>query len=553
MNGANSSLNEFGPNFPLDRFEDMAARLGLKPGDRVLEVGGGGNPFPAAQVVCDLTFGSSAQRNGAPACLRSDRTYVEAPVEELPFGDGEFDFVYCTQVLEHVKDPESACGELARVARRGFVEMPSRLGELTNGNPTHRWIVDLVDGVLQFTPRPFIEHPLHHFFYGLMFRDGKYRELSEGPYRNLFNIQLLFEGALPCRVLPRRETDFDYDRPDHAFRAHYDFALRTLSEGAPASYAYGDALEALRLLPTAFETRWLQAAYLTHLYQYEEAERILQSCPEPAAKDLSAIVRKYASGLATDLRAFPLPRSRPGLPASGPAERPLVSILVAADTDEDLRVSAESAVTQDYPAVEVLVASPGSREALQHLRDFSRVRHIETGAGATLGERLNRAAQASRGSLIAFAIRGDRLCLHHLDRLTSLLPLAQKPAALSGSLDLATGDVRLPLHSGEQSGPTPMPLSCLVAAREHLFVLGGIREQDDADSAERDYLSRILRESPPTLVQEGTVISGRTLGSPLERLRDARAAAHLDPVALLRELMAAHAREAALLDRKPGS
>ena len=81
------------------------AALGIGPGDRVLEVGGASNAFARADVVCDLTFGATGQRNGSPGVFTAGTRYVEAPVESLPFGDGEFDFVICRQVLEHVADP----------------------------------------------------------------------------------------------------------------------------------------------------------------------------------------------------------------------------------------------------------------------------------------------------------------------------------------------------------------------------------------------------------------------------------------------------------------
>ena len=41
------------------------------------------------------------------------------PVEELVVPDASFDLVLCTQVLEHVRDPAVALGEIARVLRPG--------------------------------------------------------------------------------------------------------------------------------------------------------------------------------------------------------------------------------------------------------------------------------------------------------------------------------------------------------------------------------------------------------------------------------------------------
>ena len=49
---------------------------------------------------------------------RPNLEFRATPVEQLPFGDGEFDLAAAIEVLEHVPDPERAVTEMARVARR---------------------------------------------------------------------------------------------------------------------------------------------------------------------------------------------------------------------------------------------------------------------------------------------------------------------------------------------------------------------------------------------------------------------------------------------------
>jgi 2-polyprenyl-6-hydroxyphenyl methylase/3-demethylubiquinone-9 3-methyltransferase len=48
-------------------------------------------------------------------------TYRVAPGEAIPFDDGEFDIVYCCDVLEHVDDLDRVIAESARVLRPGGV------------------------------------------------------------------------------------------------------------------------------------------------------------------------------------------------------------------------------------------------------------------------------------------------------------------------------------------------------------------------------------------------------------------------------------------------
>lgn len=62
--------------------------------------------------------------------------FVEAPVERLPFSDGEFDTVICTHVLEHILDLPAALRELRRVcSRRLIVVVPREREYLYTFNP----------------------------------------------------------------------------------------------------------------------------------------------------------------------------------------------------------------------------------------------------------------------------------------------------------------------------------------------------------------------------------------------------------------------------------
>jgi ubiquinone/menaquinone biosynthesis C-methylase UbiE len=62
--------------------------------------------------------------------------YLEAPIEELPFADGEFDTVICTHVLEHILDFRAALAELRRISgRRLIVVVPREREYLYNFNP----------------------------------------------------------------------------------------------------------------------------------------------------------------------------------------------------------------------------------------------------------------------------------------------------------------------------------------------------------------------------------------------------------------------------------
>jgi SAM-dependent methyltransferase len=122
------------------------ADLNIKSSDRVLEVGGGHNPHPRSNVVVDKYTDTNYHRSGDIKVLKN-QTFMQADGEALPFKDKEFDYVICCQVLEHVENPHKFLAEQFRVAKRGFMETPSLLGEYLFPRESHKWIIHEIDNV----------------------------------------------------------------------------------------------------------------------------------------------------------------------------------------------------------------------------------------------------------------------------------------------------------------------------------------------------------------------------------------------------------------------
>jgi hypothetical protein len=144
----------------------------------VVDVGGGAAPFPRADYVLDAL---PYDRRGSGSDGHIHRQLADHPPRysketwcqldlcdhtPWPFPDKMFDFAICAHVLEDVRDPIWICQELCRVARAGYIEVPSRLLEQCLGveNPRyagyyhHRWLITRNANGLEFRHKPHLLH-----------------------------------------------------------------------------------------------------------------------------------------------------------------------------------------------------------------------------------------------------------------------------------------------------------------------------------------------------------------------------------------------------------
>jgi len=145
--------------------ESSLAELANRVNDSqsVLDVGGWMKPLVRADWVLDvMPYATRGQhgRDGAGAERFTERTWVQRDIcgrEPWPFHDHQFDFAVCSHTLEDVRDPIWVCSELNRIARAGYIEVPSRLDEQTLwiqgpwvGWGHHHWFIDIEDDRLDF-------------------------------------------------------------------------------------------------------------------------------------------------------------------------------------------------------------------------------------------------------------------------------------------------------------------------------------------------------------------------------------------------------------------
>jgi len=91
-------------------YQSRLFNFGIKTSDKVLDVGSGHIPFPHATHLSDIASkDNSYGRANVSFNHIQDKPVFECDIENIPFEDQEFDFVYCSHVLEHAGDPEKAC------------------------------------------------------------------------------------------------------------------------------------------------------------------------------------------------------------------------------------------------------------------------------------------------------------------------------------------------------------------------------------------------------------------------------------------------------------
>lgn len=107
--------------------------------DNVLEIGSGHNPTFRSNVIVEKYIDSNYHRCG-DAKISQHQKFVNADGANLPFKNKQFDYVICNHVLEHVDDPNLFVNEIARVGKRGYIELPSLIGESLCPKASHKWV-----------------------------------------------------------------------------------------------------------------------------------------------------------------------------------------------------------------------------------------------------------------------------------------------------------------------------------------------------------------------------------------------------------------------------
>ncbi len=115
----------FGPTLHPGRLQAIQ-RMGIKAGDRVLEVGVGtginATLYPRDCAVTGIDLSDSMLEKARERVARKGTAnvrLVEMDAADLKFADGSFDIVYAPYLISVVPDPVAVAREMSRVCRSG--------------------------------------------------------------------------------------------------------------------------------------------------------------------------------------------------------------------------------------------------------------------------------------------------------------------------------------------------------------------------------------------------------------------------------------------------
>ena len=153
---------------------------------KILDIGCGYRAHPSASVIADVQDLSKHYK---------EKKFIKINGKKLPFKDKEFDFIIASHVIEHVEDFEFFIKELERVSTKGYIELPSRLGDnLVFENKTdHIWwfMYDDINNKLLVSKRNQIIEP---------FITVSTAKLFEKIFRESLIIELAWEKKIDYQI-----------------------------------------------------------------------------------------------------------------------------------------------------------------------------------------------------------------------------------------------------------------------------------------------------------------------------------------------------------------
>jgi ubiquinone/menaquinone biosynthesis C-methylase UbiE len=160
--------------------------LQKNPNWNILDIGCGYSASKYATIIADKQDLSSFYK---------EKKFVQILNNKLPFKDKEFDFIIASHVIEHVQDFKFFISELERISSKGYIELPSRLGDnlIFENKKDHIWwfIYDDLKNELVGSKKNQLMDPFMTVSTGKKF---------EKVFRESFVMELLWENNIEHRI-----------------------------------------------------------------------------------------------------------------------------------------------------------------------------------------------------------------------------------------------------------------------------------------------------------------------------------------------------------------
>ena len=162
---------------------------------KILDIGCGYSAYKNASVIADVHDFSDFYK---------EKKFIRIEGKNLPFKDKEFDFVIASHVIEHVEDFEFFLKELERISTKGYIELPTRLGDnlVFENKKDHIWWFkfDDTNNLIVASKRNQLLDP---------FITVSMAKLFEKAFRESLVIELAWEERIEYKIDNKiREEDF---------------------------------------------------------------------------------------------------------------------------------------------------------------------------------------------------------------------------------------------------------------------------------------------------------------------------------------------------------
>ena len=164
----------------------MNSTLSKNTNWKILDIGCGYRANKNATIIADIQDLSNHYKG---------KKFIKINGKNLPFRDKEFDFVIASHVIEHVEDFEFFMKELERISTKGYIELPSRLGDnliFENKNDHVWWFAyDDINNQIVASKRNQLVDPFMTVSMGKLF---------EEIFRESFVLELAWEEKIEYKI-----------------------------------------------------------------------------------------------------------------------------------------------------------------------------------------------------------------------------------------------------------------------------------------------------------------------------------------------------------------